>query len=299
MLIHNNLGGALPAGYAFQLTSKAKKSTPVSQPWVTYLNTKYLGGGSQPFAPARVSAPKPAQVYDDDSVEIDLDLFLRDSAPKTVKTKPNPVLKHSTVSGSPAIVQLASDCIAALRSSTESQSPAHVYKLFRGQFPEDTRAWGSELRSDVLTAIRMGLKLGLDEILIGPTEDVEDIASGIADLQDDWFIGSDADPEWGVTAERGEKSLFSLEYSSTERVYQGHQLTRTRIPCHVGKLGGEGVRAIWGQLGLELLYFTNDDEERYSIQANAALLRNITIQAAAPPLGYPVLETAPLSVFAL
>ena len=33
--------------------------------------------------------------------------------------------------------------------------------------------------------------------------------------------------------------------------------------------------------------------------ANAALLRNITIQAAAPPLGYPVLETAPLSVYAL
>jgi hypothetical protein len=37
---------------------------------------------------------------------------------------------------------------------------------------------------------------------------------------------------------------------------------------------------------MELYYFTNDDDERYSIQSNTSLLRNLMVQTAAPPLGY-------------
>lgn len=33
---------------------------------------------------------------------------------------------------------------------------------------------------------------------------------------------------------------------------------------------------------------TNDDEERYSIQAHDFILRNLTIQSSDPPLGYAV-----------
>jgi len=47
---------------------------------------------------------------------------------------------------------------------------------------------------------------------------------------------------------------------------------------------------------LELLYFTNDNEERYSIQAHPTLLRNLTTQAAGPPLGYPVYSSGAVSV---
>jgi len=42
----------------------------------------------------------------------------------------------------------------------------------------------------------------------------------------------------------------------------------------VGRLNGECVRGQRASLALELLYFTNDDEERYSIQAHPTLLRN-------------------------
>jgi hypothetical protein len=38
----------------------------------------------------------------------------------------------------------------------------------------------------------------------------------------------------------------------------------------------------------ELLYLTNDDEERYSVQAHPMALRNLVVQAADPPLGYPI-----------
>ena len=65
-------------------------------------------------------------------------------------------------------------------------------------------------------------------------------------------------------------------------------LTLQEELVHIGQLNSEGVRAVWNDLGLELLYLTNDDDERYSIQAHTWLLRNLTIQAADPPLGYPV-----------
>ena len=44
----------------------------------------------------------------------------------------------------------------------------------------------------------------------------------------------------------------------------------------------------------ELLYLTNDDEERYSIQAEERLLRNLTVQAADPPLGYFIFSSQPV-----
>ena len=60
------------------------------------------------------------------------------------------------------------------------------------------------------------------------------------------------------------------------------------ITCHVGKLSGSLTRGIWANLIWELLYLTNDDEERYSVQAHPMALRNLVVQAADPPLGYPI-----------
>lgn len=63
----------------------------------------------------------------------------------------------------------------------------------------------------------------------------------------------------------------------------------------MGTLSSESVQSQWSSLALELLYFTNDDEERYSIQAHPAILRNLTVQAADPPLGYPVYASGSFS----
>jgi len=56
---------------------------------------------------------------------------------------------------------------------------------------------------------------------------------------------------------------------------------------------GHAMRGLWASLAIELYYFTSDDDERYAIQAHTQLLRNMVVQSAAPPLGYPVLVTAP------
>lgn len=73
-------------------------------------------------------------------------------------------------------------------------------------------------------------------------------------------------------------------------------LTLQEVIVHVGRLNAEVVRGQWANLSLELLYMTNDDEERYSIQAHPAILRNLTVQAADPPLGYSIFSSEPLSV---
>ena len=41
----------------------------------------------------------------------------------------------------------------------------------------------------------------------------------------------------------------------------------------------------------------NDDDERYSIQSHKQLLRNLTVQAADVPLGYPVFGSNPVHVY--
>ena len=60
------------------------------------------------------------------------------------------------------------------------------------------------------------------------------------------------------------------------------------MSVYMSRINSEVVRAQWAGLSLELLYMTNDDDERFSIQAHEALLRNLTVQAADLPLGYPL-----------
>jgi hypothetical protein len=50
----------------------------------------------------------------------------------------------------------------------------------------------------------------------------------------------------------------------------------------------EVVRSLWANINMELLYYTNANDERFSIQAEKDILRNILVQLAEIPLGYPV-----------
>lgn len=84
--------------------------------------------------------------------------------------------------------------------------------------------------------------------------------------------------------------------SCMQGVYTGRVLTLQEQLVQIGKLNAEAVRGQWANLSWELLYATNDDEERYSIQAHPVLLRNLTVQAADPPLGYPIYSSVPLHV---
>ena len=81
-----------------------------------------------------------------------------------------------------------------------------------------------------------------------------------------------------------------------QNVYGSRHLSKQHIQLPVGELDGECVRGIWSALSLELYYMTNDDDERFSIQALPPLLRNIITQSADPPLGYPVYSSGLISL---
>ena len=82
-------------------------------------------------------------------------------------------------------------------------------------------------------------------------------------------------------------------------MYSCRTLTLGQLPMFIGQLNTDCVKSIWSALSLELLYLTNDDEERYSIQAHPNLLRNIVTQAADVPLGYPIYFSGVKSVLRL
>jgi hypothetical protein len=70
------------------------------------------------------------------------------------------------------------------------------------------------------------------------------------------------------------------------------------VEFRVGKVSQFSVEGIWGNLNLELLYLTSDDDERFSIQHDRYLMRNIFTQCAHSPLGYAVYDaTFKVSLF--
>ncbi|KAK2162563.1 hypothetical protein LSH36_96g03027 [Paralvinella palmiformis] len=101
------------------------------------------------------------------------------------------------------------------------------------------------------------------------------------------------DIPWSVASEwmTEDKELLALVLKAFSRV-----LTIQDSPVYICSLNPEAVHAQWANLNLELLYMTNDDEERYSIQAHRTLLRNLNVQAADPPLGYPIYSSQPISI---
>jgi hypothetical protein len=48
---------------------------------------------------------------------------------------------------------------------------------------------------------------------------------------------------------------------------------------------------------MELMYYTNANVERFSIQAEKDILRNLLIHLAEPPLGYPVYASGALPLY--
>ncbi|XP_069945486.1 pecanex-like protein 4 isoform X2 [Cherax quadricarinatus] len=217
--------------------------------------------------------------------------------------------------------------LIVLGADSVTPTTAQVYKTFIGEL-----SWSMALEwlvskqilyELVLTAFRIGVKLALDHTLIGGMTGWAELHSTMEDYTQNWYLGPDARvsdnthshsglspdaarrhilhnvenkwPHSWVDAVRMETSnLFSLGYNSVKGVYTSHLLTLGEADIAVGRLGCETVRGLWASLVAELLYLTNDDDERYSIQAQPGLLRNLTIQAADPPLGYPIFSTPPL-----
>ncbi|XP_066485766.1 pecanex-like protein 4 isoform X2 [Tiliqua scincoides] len=179
-------------------------------------------------------------------------------------------------------------------------SPGHIFRAYNGGLPWsvclDWLIGKQELLQLTLKVFRYTVKLMVDKASLGPVENFKELLNYLEEYEQDWYIGAVSEKEWQQAVLQEKPYLFSLGHDPNMGVYTGRVLTLQEFLVRVGKLNGEAVRGQWANLSWELLYATNDDEERYSIQAHPVLLRNLTIQAADPPLGYPVYSSEPLHV---
>uniref|UniRef100_A0A7N8XMQ2 Pecanex-like protein n=1 Tax=Mastacembelus armatus TaxID=205130 RepID=A0A7N8XMQ2_9TELE len=194
--------------------------------------------------------------------------------------------------------QVALSCLTSLGAESAFTSPSYVYRLYCGDVPWteglDWLSSSKELYQLALRAFRFSFKLLFDQASLGPMESPEELFSTLEEYERDWYIGLVTEKGWHDSILQEKPFLFSLGHDLAMGTYTGRVLSLQEQLVQVGRLNGEGVRGQWANLSWELLYATNDDEERYSIQAHPFMLRNLTVQAADPPLGYPIYSSVPL-----
>ncbi|XP_043999123.1 pecanex-like protein 4 isoform X2 [Gambusia affinis] len=195
-------------------------------------------------------------------------------------------------------VKVALSCLISVGAESAFTSPSYIYRLYCGDVPWteglDWLSSSKDLYQLTLQAFRFSFKLLFDQASLGPMESPEELFSTLEEYERDWYIGLVTERGWHDSVLQEKPFLFSLGHDLTMGTYTGRVLSLQEQLVQVGRLNGEGVRGQWANLSWELLYATNDDEERYSIQAHPFMLRNLTVQAADPPLGYPIYSSAPL-----
>ncbi|XP_076354049.1 pecanex-like protein 4 isoform X1 [Tachypleus tridentatus] len=186
------------------------------------------------------------------------------------------------------------------KKSATDLGPSHVHSVFHSSLPvTSAQEWlkkTEDLFNLVIKAYRYSVKLAIDQALLGPIFTEEELQEYLEDYDSNWYIGDDNSNDWTKAILLECSYLFSLGINTDQNTYTSHLLTLQSLPIHLGQLNLAAVEGVWSTLILEMLYFTNDDEERYSIQAHPTILRNITIQAADPPLGYPIFSSPPLTI---
>ncbi|XP_060062887.1 pecanex-like protein 4 [Ylistrum balloti] len=196
--------------------------------------------------------------------------------------------------------QLVMACYSIFDAQASFSSASTLYKYYTGDLPWNAMLdWLSEdkeLHSLVIKCFRYGFKLMLDQMLLGEATSSEELQEYMEEYDRDWYIGLESDDQWKTAVLASKPNLFSLGHNNQQGTYTSRVLSLQEVAAHIGRLNTEVVRGQWANLSLELLYFTNDDEERYSIQAHPTVLRNLTVQSADPPLGYPIFSSPPISI---
>eukprot|EP00762_Andalucia_godoyi_P007636 ANDGO_07941.mRNA.1 Protein pecanex len=232
--------------------------------------------------PAAPSFKKAEKEKEDEELEDILSWVVQRNSSKPVSSAV-PLKKPASLNTGEMLFEMICRAVDLPHATT----PYHLHKLFSGSLPYSPyRDWvekHNHLRSLVLNAVRYSVKIAMDQFLMVGPSDSEELFQVLGEYQTDWFFGVSSAPEWASEISKGTPNLFSLS-SPTDAIL----CSRQKLVFSVASINRECVRSIWSALAMELLYATNDDDERYSIQAHKRLLRNILVQAADPPLGYPV-----------
>ncbi|KAJ3272257.1 Pecanex-like protein 4 [Terramyces sp. JEL0728] len=138
------------------------------------------------------------------------------------------------------------------------------------------------------------------KVLDEPVQDMEDLYKVLSFVSAQWFVTVDlnqqiaGDPtnpaiRFQRAIANGVAGVFQLSVKKSGDPLRVRLLIKNETSrIKIARMNSEALKGIWANLLYELLYLTNDDDERFSIQAHTKLLRNLTIQASHPPFGYPL-----------
>ncbi|XP_077553861.1 pecanex-like protein 4 [Haemaphysalis longicornis] len=190
-------------------------------------------------------------------------------------------------------------CLGLLLPTDRSLQPGDVVAGFCGDKLRVAASTARECRlvESVIRGWRYSTKLCLDHVLVGPAGGDRGLLEQLDELSSGWHLDSGQQtPAWQEAVRAETPHLLSLHYDPVQEEYRSERLSLGRHLLSLGRLSAQAVQSIWASLSLELFYLANDDDERYSIQADPTLLRNLIVQAADPPLGYPLFNSGPIVI---
>jgi len=215
----------------------------------------------------------------------------------------------STLDDSDPVMRLVVQSYAAINiapaygASPEVLGAAHVFKAYTGVLLKGSSqaeaAWLEnlpELEELSLRAFRYAFKIAVD--CVAMAEDAvamkdEELEAELRTLDDEWCLGVEGSPSWQTAMEQRRPYLMGMRKVPSSAAYQVVRLCLHQDKVRVAELRSEVVQSIWASASLELRYFTNDDDERYSIQAHPTLLRNMIVQSSE----YPIYSSPPTTVW--
>ncbi|CDW89360.1 pecanex-like protein 4 [Stylonychia lemnae] len=188
--------------------------------------------------------------------------------------------------------------------------PQMLHDLFKGEFRRDLESADFISSKDsnilymkyvILQSVRLAFHYSVESFVMGElglpsNEELEvifnnfnsDLQKEIRQYDQEWFLAGE-EYIWNAGIE---KNLPNLERIIAKKgQYFAHRLRfgqAEETKFSLFEFRSEVVRGIWGNINTELLYYTNANDERFSIQAEKDILRNILVQLAEIPLGYPV-----------
>ncbi|KAJ3326180.1 Pecanex-like protein 4 [Boothiomyces sp. JEL0866] len=191
-----------------------------------------------------------------------------------------------------------------------SLTASMMYDLYRGQLSynvhQEARAWiqhqaRKPFKAICIESFRYTVKYLYDiKVLDEPVQDMEDLYKALTYVSAQWLVSVDlnqqiaGDPtnptvRFQKAIMNGVAGVFQLSMRKSGDPLRVRLLIKNDSSrLKIAKMNTEALKGIWANLLYELLYFTNDDDERFSIQAHAKLLRNLAVQTSHPPFGYPL-----------
>ncbi|CAD8127758.1 unnamed protein product [Paramecium sonneborni] len=173
-----------------------------------------------------------------------------------------------------------------------------LFTLFQSSkcFSEQRQMNGiDQILSEIATkAIRSALKLSLDfysiegHLMMNDSEVLQELNG-----MNECYVGMGNEEGW-QQAMQSNLLLWTLGYDGGKNKLTVYRHTYTQIQCQIFRFDSEVIRGIEANLQMELLFATNNDEERYSIQTHEQFFRNMIIEGSELPLGYAPFYSGPI-----